>query len=134
MVLGWGFFTSFLWLSSLTLNRVSAFHMYCCLHILHSIKYMTYALKQLPSEKILYIFWACWILKVNVAMTWLQDRVLLFPRNRKHFPGFKVLLFILFTLLFSILLNANEFFEIFVAFKYCNCFVLKKFVQRFLNR
>ena len=74
IVLGWGFFTSFLWLFSLILKRVSTFSRFC------------------------------WLLKVNVVMTWLQHRVLLFPKDEKHFPGFKVLLLILFTILFSILL------------------------------
>ena len=43
-------------------------------------------------------------LKVNVVVTWLQHRVLQFPKHGELFPGFKVLLFIFFTMLFWILL------------------------------
>ena len=42
MVLEWGIFTSFLWLFSLILKKVS-FPTYCFLHNVHSTKYMTYA-------------------------------------------------------------------------------------------
>ena len=72
MVLAWGFFWSFLWLFSVILKRVSAFPAYCCLHNVHSIKYMAYALEQLTSWKILYVFRVCWLLKDNFVMTWLQ--------------------------------------------------------------
>ena len=67
MVLGWGFVTSFPWLFSLTLKRISVFLTYCFLHNVHFIKYMTYALEQLTSWKILYVFWVCWLLKVDVV-------------------------------------------------------------------
>ena len=108
MVLGWGFFTSYLWLLSLILKAVSALPTYCFLHNVHSIKYMSYALEQLTWWKILYDFWVCWLLKVDGVVTWLQYRVLLFPKHGEHFPGFKVLLFIFCTMLFSILLLADE--------------------------
>ena len=60
---------------------------------------MTYALEQITWWKILYDFWVCWLLKVDVVVTWLQHRVLPFPKHGIHFPGFKVLLFIFFTML-----------------------------------
>ena len=43
-------------------------------------------------------------MKVNVVATWLQQTVLLFLKHREHFIGFKVLLFIFFTVLLSIML------------------------------
>ena len=126
MVFGWGFFTSFLWLFRLILKVVSAFRRYCYLQNVHSIKYMTYTQKQLTSWKILYVFWVCRILKVNAVMNWLQHRVLLFPKHWKHFPRIKVLLFILFTMFYSILLLPIGSLR-FLLFKIFNWFVLKNF-------
>ena len=76
----------------------------CFLHNEHSIKYMTYALEQLTSWKILYVLWICWLLNVDVVVSWWQHRVLLFLKRKEHFPGFKVHLFVSFMILFSILL------------------------------
>ena len=83
MVLGWGFVTSFPWLFSLTLKRISVFLTYCFLHNVHFIKYMTYAQEQLTSRKIL-----CF-LSLLALESWCC---------------FRVLLVIFFTMLFSILL------------------------------
>ena len=62
------------------------------------------ALQQLTSWQILFVFWVYWLLKVNVVMTWLWHRVQLFSKHGEHFSGFKVLLFIIPAMLFSILL------------------------------
>ena len=70
----------------------SAFPTYCCLDHVNSIKYMTYALEWLTLWKILCAFWVSWLLKINVVVTWLQHRVLLFPKHWQHLPDFKVLL------------------------------------------
>ena len=55
------------------------------------------------------------LLKVEVLVTWLQHRVLLFPKHGENFPGFKVLLFI-YNAAFDFV-TTDEFLEIFVAFE-----------------
>ena len=105
----------------------------CFLHNENSIKYTTYALEQLTSWKVLYVLWICWLLKVDVVVSWWQHRVLLFLKHKEHFPGFKVLLFVSFMMLFFDFVAADEFLEIFVAFESCNWFFLKIVFQGFVN-
>ena len=81
MVLGWRVFTLSLWLCSRKLKAsVSVLHI-VFLHKIHSIKSMTYAQKWITLWKSLCVFWVCWLLKVDVVVTWLQYRVLLFPKD-----------------------------------------------------
>ena len=117
LVLEWEIFTSFQWLFSLILKAVSGFPTYCFLHNVHSINYMTYALEQLIWWKILYDFWICWLVKVDVVVTILQHRDLPFPKQGENFPAFKVLLFIFFTMSFSIWLLPMSSLIFFLDFK-----------------
>ena len=52
---------------------------------MHSINFMTYALEQLIWWKILYDFWICWLLKVDVAMTCCSAEVCYFLNTANIF-------------------------------------------------
>ena len=102
MVLGWGISTSFPWLFSLILKSVSVFPTYC--FYITSIPSSIWHMWGNNSFREKSCFLSLVTLKVNVVVIWLQHRVLLFAKHGEHFPAFKVLLFILFAKLFSILL------------------------------
>ena len=97
-------FHIFWWLFSLVLRFVSAFPTYCLLHELHSIKYITKLLAEFTLWNILYISFVCWLLKVVVFCTFLQQSDLTFVRNREHLPGFNFCNYLLLTLFFLTLL------------------------------
>ena len=130
--LRWVFFTLFLWLFSCILKAVSAFPTYCFLHNLHTIKYITNMMQKINFVK--NVFWVCWLLKVDVVVIWLQHRVLLFQKHGKHFPGFKVLLFIFFTMLFSILLLPMWSLRFLLSLKAATGLFWKVFFEGFVNR
>ena len=90
--------------------------------------------KKLTSWRILYVFWVCWLLKVDVVVIWLQHRVLLFQKHGKHSPGFKVLLFIFFTMLFSILLLSMWSLRFLLSLKAATGLFWKVFFEGFVNR
>ena len=75
------FFTSFRWLVSPILKLVSAFPTYCLLHKMHPIKYIT------TLWNTLYIYLVCWLVKVVVFCTCLQQSDLKFVRHGKHLAG-----------------------------------------------
>ena len=92
-----GCYTSLWWLSSLILNSVSVFPMYCILHLMHSSK-----LLQFKLWWILNILFVRLFLKVVVFMTCLQYKILLLAKQGVHLP---CMLFVDFLLALPFLFN-----------------------------
>ena len=99
MVLEWGIFPSFSWLHSLILKAVSAYPKHCDLHRAGAIIFV----KKLVCFLNLLTLgsWCC----CNLVTA----KFLLFQKHGNYFPGLKVLLFIFFTMSFSILLLPMSF-------------------------
>ena len=93
-----GSFTSFLWLFNLMLNGVSFSSTYCRLHIMHSIRKMTYSVSQWNIFQVLVV---CWLLNIAVVFTFSQHIFPVFALHGVHLPSFKDFKSLL-TLLFSI--------------------------------
>ena len=116
------------WKRSLLLLHIAFYITFIPLNILQTW------CKKLTSWGFLYVFWVCWLLKVDVVVIWLQHRVLLFQKHGKHFPGFKVLLFIFFTMLFSILLLPTWSLRFLLSLKAATGLFWKVFFKGFVSR
>ena len=123
MVLEWVIFPSFSRLYSLILKTVSAYPKHCVLHRAGKIifvKNLVCFLNLLTLES-----WCC----CNLVTA----KISAISKTREFFPWFKsAFVYLLYNVIFD-LVTADEFLEIFIAFKNCRWFVLKIFFRDFLT-
>ena len=107
------------------IEAVSAIPSYCFWHKLYFIKFITYALKQVSLSKVLYFFDSVDSWKLRLLRLGCSTEFCYFQSTGSISLVSKGL----FRSVVFYFLTADEFLEIFVAFKSCIWFVLKNFFR-----